>query len=294
MSDPTHPQSPSRIRKPEWLRVGLPGYGAFADVRRKLREHGLVTVCTEASCPNLGECWAHRTLTVMILGDACTRNCRFCDVRHDCTPPPPDADEPRRVAELLSELGVRYAVITSVTRDDLPDGGARHWAEVIRRAAGVCKGVEALVPDFGGDLAAVDTVLEARPDVFAHNIETVRRLSAHIRPLADHDRSLAVLSHAARRGAVVKSSLLLGLGETPDEILATLRELRDAGVARLAMGQYLPPSRSHAPVERFLSPEDFDMLRLAALEMGFSAVLSGPLVRSSYHAHSMDEGSPTR
>ncbi len=287
MSDFRKNEAPPRLRKPPWLRTSLPGYGGFADVRRKLRDHGLVTVCTEASCPNLGECWAHRTLTIMILGDVCTRNCRFCDVRHDAAPFAPDPEEPRKVAAVLSELGVRYAVITSVTRDDLPDGGAAHWAEVIRETKRVCRGVEALVPDFGGNTAAVDAVLAARPDVFAHNIETVRRLSPAIRPLAGYERSLAVLAHAARSGAVVKSSLLLGLGETREEILETLRDLRTAGVARLAMGQYLAPGRGHAPVERFLSPEEFDMLRLVALEMGFSAVLSGPLVRSSYHAHSM-------
>lgn len=290
LRDSTH----THVRKPPWLRVGLPGYGDFANVRRQLRQHGLVTVCTEASCPNLGECWAHRTLTIMILGDTCTRNCRFCDVQHHSCPAPPDADEPRRVASILSKLGVRYAVITSVTRDDLPDGGAAHWAEVIRYTSEVCQGVEALVPDFGGDFTAIDTVLQAHPTVFAHNIETVRRLSPHIRPLADYDRSLAVLSYAAQQKAVVKSSLLLGMGETQDEVFETLRDLRNAGVMRLAMGQYLAPSRHHAPVGRFLLPEEFDMLRIAALEMGFSAVLAGPLVRSSYHAHEMADGNIVR
>jgi len=274
-------------RKPPWLRVPLPGAGAFAEVRTRLREHGLVTVCTEASCPNLAECWAHRTLTLMILGDTCTRDCRFCDVRHADGCAPPDPEEPGKVAGVLAELGVRYAVLTSVTRDDLPDGGAAHWAATIRAVRGVCPQVEALVPDFGGDTAAVDVVLAASPTVFAHNIETVRRLSPQVRPSADPDRSLAVLRHAARTGVPVKSSLLLGLGETRDEVLSILAELRAAGVDRLAMGQYLAPSRAHAEVRRFLSPEEFAMLRQDALEMGFTAVQAGPLVRSSYHAHDM-------
>ncbi len=276
-----------RQRKPPWLRVPLPGAGAFAEVRTRLRERGLVTVCTEASCPNLAECWAHRTLTIMILGDTCTRDCRFCDVGHSDVGAPPDPGEPAKVAAVLSELEVRYAVLTSVTRDDLPDGGAAHWAATIRAVREVCPQVEALVPDFGGDTAAVDVVLAAGPTVFAHNIETVRRLSPEVRPSADTDRSLAVLGHAARSGIPVKSSLLLGLGETRDEILSILAELRRAGVDRLALGQYLAPSRAHAEVRRFLSPEEFAMLRADALEMGFTAVQAGPLVRSSYHAHDM-------
>jgi len=203
----------------------------------------------------------------------------------DCVPP--DPGEPEKVAHVLGELAVRYAVLTSVTRDDLPDGGAAHWAAVISAVRGVCPGVEALVPDFGGDLRSVDVVLAAGPTVFAHNIETVRRLSPEIRALADYDRSLSVLRHAASSGIPVKSSLLLGLGESREEILLTLQDLHGAGVTRLAMGQYLAPSRRHAEVKRFLSPEEFDMLRADALETGFSAVHSGPLVRSSYHAHTM-------
>lgn len=285
-SDRREPPKSDR-RKPSWLRVALPGAGAFAEVRTRLRNHGLVTVCTEASCPNLAECWAHRTLTVMILGDACTRDCRFCDVRHAEVCAPADPEEPEKVARMLAELEVRYAVLTSVTRDDLPDGGAAHWAATIRAVGRVCPRVEALVPDFGGDLAAVDVVLAAAPAVFAHNIETVRRLSPQIRPSADYDRSLAVLAHAARSGIPVKSSVLLGLGETADEVRETLAGLRAAGVTRLALGQYLAPSRAHAEVRRYLSPEEFDMFRADALEMGFLAVQSGPLVRSSYHAHDM-------
>ncbi|PKN26232.1 MAG: lipoyl synthase [Deltaproteobacteria bacterium HGW-Deltaproteobacteria-22] len=283
----------SSLKKPPWLRVPLPGAGAFAEVKTRLRKNGLVTVCTEASCPNLAECWAHGTLTVMILGDVCTRNCRFCDVRHagDAEPGtvcgPPDPDEPEKVARVLGELGVRYAVLTSVTRDDLPDGGAAHWAAVIQAVSAACPAVEALVPDFGGKLDAVDVVLAAAPTVFAHNIETVRSLSPEIRPMADYDRSLVVLAHAAASGIPVKSSLLLGLGETHEEILVTLWDLRAAGVARVTLGQYLAPSRAHVAVKRFLSPGEFDMLRQEALEMGFSAVHSGPLVRSSYHAHTM-------
>jgi lipoic acid synthetase len=274
-------------KKPPWLRVPLPGAGAFAEVRSRLRAHGLVTVCTEASCPNLAECWAHRTLTMMILGENCTRDCRFCDVGHADTCAPPDPEEPGKVATLLAELGVRYAVLTSVTRDDLPDGGAAHWAATLRAVGRVCPQVEALVPDFGGDEAAIDVVLAAAPAVFAHNIETVRRLSPLVRPSADYDRSLAVLAHAARSGIPIKSSVLVGLGETDDELRATFAELRAVGVSRLAVGQYLAPSRAHAEVRRFLSPAEFDMLRADALDMGFSAVQSGPLVRSSYHAHDM-------
>ncbi len=286
---PDSGDTPRRQRKPPWLRVQFPGAGAYADVKKLLRRHGLATVCTEAACPNLGECWACGTLTVMILGEVCTRNCRFCNVRRDSAPLPPDPEEPGNVARVLAELKVKHAVLTSVTRDDLPDHGAAHWAAVIRAVAGVCPGVEVLVPDFGGDPDRIDRVLSAGPTVFSHNIETVRRLSAMIRPMADHDRSLGVLAHAALRGFAVKSGMMLGMGETEPEILEAMDELRMANVSRLTLGQYLAPGRTHLPVKRFLSPEEFDMLRTAALEKGFSAVMAGPLVRSSYHAREMAE-----
>jgi lipoic acid synthetase len=239
----------------------------------------------EASCPNLGQCWGRRSLTLMILGDRCSRDCRFCDVAH---PPAaaPDPGEPERVAEALGSLDLRHTVLTSVTRDDLPDGGAAHWAATVRAVRRRCPGltVEALVPDFRGDLAAVDRVLEAEPDVFAHNLETVRRLTSEVRSHASYERSLAVLAHAGARGAVTKSGLMAGLGERPDELEEALRDLREAGVRLATVGQYLQPSRRHLPVARYVPPQEFDALAELGRELGFAHVTAGPLVRSSYQA----------
>lgn len=290
MSDasPPDPARSPRQRRPDWLRVKVPGGAEYAEVRRTLKRLGLHTVCTEAACPNLGECWSRRSMTLMILGDHCTRQCRFCNVSHEPAGPP-DPEEPARVARALAGLGLRHAVITSVTRDDLPDGGAAHWAATIRAARAACPSmtIEALVPDFLGNLSAVDLLLDARPDVFAHNLETVRRLTPKVRSHASYDRSLAVLRQAGARGALTKSSLMAGLGETREELGEALEDLRGVGVQLVTLGQYLQPSRRHLPVAEYLPPEAFDALREQALGLGFVHVAAGPLVRSSYHA---DEG----
>lgn len=277
-----------RLRRPDWLRVKLPGGGEYAEVRRTLRRLGLRTVCAEAACPNVAECWGRRSMALMILGDRCSRSCRFCAVATRLAAPP-DPGEPARVAEALAKLDLKHAVITSVTRDDLPDGGAAHWAETLRQVREACGRltVEALVPDFQGDLAAVDRVVEASPDVFAHNLETVRRLTPTVRSHASYDRSLSVLAHAATSGAVTKSGLMAGLGETVDELRQALQDIRSTGAVLVTVGQYLQPTRGHLPVVDYLEPEAFESLARFGEELGFAHVAAGPLVRSSYHA---DEG----
>jgi lipoic acid synthetase len=277
-------------RHPPWIRARLPSGQTYFDLRQRVHSLGLHTVCESASCPNVGECWNEKSLTIMILGGLCTRSCKFCDVPTG-KPLPPDPQEPERVATMLAELGLDHAVITCVTRDDLPDGGAAHWAATIRAVQAACPSmvVEALVSDFKGDTRNVDVVLDANPDVFAHNLETVPRLSRQVRVQASVERSLLVLSHASRRGALTKSGLMLGLGESLDEVRATMHDLRGAGVEILTLGQYLRPSRQHLPVERHASPDEFLALKEVALAMGFAHVESGPLVRSSYHAANQRE-----
>jgi lipoic acid synthetase len=268
--------------------VKLPGGAEYAELRRTLRRLGLHTVCAEAACPNVAECWGRRSMTLMILGDCCTRSCRFCNVATRRAAPP-DPEEPARVAEALATLELKHAVITSVTRDDLPDGGAAHWAETLRRVKQACPRltVESLVPDFQGDLAAVDRVVEAGPDVFAHNLETVRRLTPTVRSHASYDRSLAVLAHAAASGTVTKSGLMAGLGETEEELRGALRDIRATGALLVTVGQYLQPTRGHLPVVDYVEPAAFESLARYGEELGFAHVAAGPLVRSSYHA---DEG----
>jgi len=272
-------------RHPPWIRAKLPTGRVYFDLRERVHALGLNTVCESASCPNVGECWSARSLTLMILGGVCTRSCKFCDVPTG-RPAPPDPGEPERVATILAELGLAHAVVTCVTRDDLPDGGAAHWAATIRAIRARCPDLvlEALVSDFKGSLRDADTVLDAGPDVFAHNLETVPRLSRQVRVQASVERSLDVLGHAHARGALTKSGLMLGLGESLDEVRETLRLLRGAGVAILTLGQYLRPSRQHLAVERHVTPDEFTALKQEALAMGFAHVESGPLVRSSYHA----------
>ncbi len=272
-------------RHPPWIKAKMPSGATFFDVREMVHRLGLHTVCESASCPNIGECWNRRALTIMILGDICTRSCQFCDVPTG-RPLPPDPDEPRRVAEMLAACGLNHTVITCVDRDDLADGGAAHWAATLDAVHARCPGltVEVLTGDFRGDLAAVDVVLAARPDVFAHNLETVPRLSRAVRVQARYDRSYAVLAHAKARGAVVKTGLMLGLGETLDEVREVLAEVAGLGVDIVTLGQYLRPSRSHLPVARYLHPDEFAALRAHALSLGVPHVESGPLVRSSYHA----------
>jgi lipoic acid synthetase len=271
--------------KPPWIRMKMPAGDAFFDLKQRVAELGLHTVCESASCPNIGECWNRRSLTIMILGGTCTRSCQFCDVPTG-RPLPPDAGEPERVATMLAELGLRHTVVTCVDRDDLSDGGAAHWAETIRaikrRSPELV--LEVLTGDFKGDTGAVDVVLAAAPDVFAHNLETVPRLSRQVRVQASYARSYAVLGHAKRRGAITKTGLMLGLGEEPDEVREVMRELRDIGVDILTLGQYLRPSPKHLAVARFAHPDEFAALRAEALALGFPHVESGPMVRSSYHA----------
>ena len=271
--------------KPDWIRAKLPNGETFFELKRRVAALGLHTVCESASCPNIGECWNRRSLTIMILGGICTRSCQFCDVPTG-RPAPPDPEEPVRVAAMLAELGLRHTVVTCVDRDDLPDGGAAHWAATIRavKAAAPELTLEVLVGDFKGDTGAVDVVVDAAPDVFAHNLETVPRLSRQVRVQASYARSYAILRHAKARGAITKTGLMLGLGEELDEVRQVMRELRDIGVDILTLGQYLRPSRKHLAVARFVPPDEFAALKAEAIAMGFPHVESGPMVRSSYHA----------
>ena len=285
-----------RQRLPEWLRTANVAGSGTHDVRRMLRRHHLHSVCEEARCPNRGECFSRGTATFLILGDVCSRNCGFCAVQPGA-PPPPDPGEPEAVARMTAELGLRYLVITSVTRDDLPDGGAAHFADTIRavRARTGTVRIEVLVPDFAGDPASLETVLAAGPDVFNHNVETVPRLYPRVRPKADYERSLGVIRRAAgfRPAIPVKSGLMVGLGERRDEVLAVMADLRSAGCRILTVGQYLQPSRQNLPVERYLPPEEFQDLERESLALGFEAVFAGPRVRSSYLAGSVFDGLPS-
>ncbi|MGD9222915.1 MAG: lipoyl synthase [Desulfobacteraceae bacterium] len=277
-------------RDPRWLVAPPTDLKAVGRMAKRLAGLQLATVCQSAHCPNLGECFAKGTATFMIMGTRCTRRCRFCAVGKG-SPAPPDADEPRRIAMAIGRMGVKHAVVTSVTRDDLPDGGAGHFVQTIRQIHRQCPGVsvEVLVPDFGGALSAFDAVCGAGPEIFNHNIETVPRLYAKIRPRADYRRSLGIVSYAASRGAITKSGLMLGLGETQDEIKRVIGDLKKAGCMLLTIGQYLAPSINHAPVARHVPPEEFEMWAKTARDMGFTSVASGPLVRSSYGAGEMKD-----
>jgi lipoyl synthase len=278
-----------RLRKPDWIRVKAAAPGSrFYDVKRILREQRLHTVCEEASCPNIGECFGKGTATFMILGDICTRRCPFCDVGHG-RPLPPDAQEPLHLAQTIAALSLRYVVITSVDRDDLKDGGAQHFVECIRAVREHSPGtsIEVLVPDFRGRLDRALAVLEAAaPDVMNHNVETVPRLYRAARPGGDYRHSLALLKQfRARQPSVpTKSGLMVGLGETDDEILQVMRELRAHDVAMLTIGQYLQPSEHHMPVLRYVAPDTFAMYEREAAKLGFTHAAVGPMVRSSYHA----------
>jgi lipoic acid synthetase len=276
-------------RKPDWLRIRPPGGGEYADLKRQLRERGLHTVCEEARCPNVEECWGGGTATLMLLGDTCTRGCAFCAVKTARRPPPPDADEPRKAAESVRLMGLDYVVLTSVDRDDLPDGGAGHFAACVRavRAASPGTLVEVLVPDFQGDAVALATLLASRPDVVAQNLETVERLTHPVRdPRAGYRQTLDLLARVKRLlpGTLTKSSLMLGLGERDDELRAAMADLRAAGADFLTLGQYLRPTPRHLPVQRYVSPEEFARWATEGEALGFRHVASGPLVRSSYRA----------
>ena len=274
-------------RLPDWFRVRAPGGPNYLDLRARFRSAALHTVCEEAHCPNIGDCWERRTATFMILGDTCTWRCHYCAVKTG-RPDAVDMEEPRRLAATVQQMGLRYCVITSVTREDLPDGGASVFAECIRQIRTLlpdCK-VEVLIPDFKGDDDALATVLDAAPDVLNHNIETVRRVFRTVRPKGGYDRSLRLLRRAGELAGRIptKSGMMVGLGETNEEITETMGELLENGCRLLTVGQYLRPSPVHFPLQRYYRPEEFDAIRDLGLRMGFRHVASGPLVRSSYHA----------
>ena len=276
------------LKKPAWIRVRAGNSQAFYQLKRTLRSHNLHTVCEEASCPNIGECFGKGTATFMILGDLCTRRCPFCDVAHG-RPKPPDAQEPANLAQTIAALGLKYVVITSVDRDDLRDGGAEHFADCVRavREHAPATRIEILTPDFRGRLAkALDALAAGLPDVMNHNLETVPRLYKQARPGADYAYSLKLLQEFKRRfvGIPTKSGLMVGLGETDEEILEVMRDLRAHDVDMLTVGQYLQPSAGHLPVLRYVEPAQFRQFEKAALDMGFLHAACGPLVRSSYHA----------
>ncbi|MBK8463448.1 MAG: lipoyl synthase [Nigerium sp.] len=272
-------------RKPSWIKTKAVMGPEYRDMQSRVREGGLHTVCQEAGCPNIFECWEDREATFLIGGDQCTRRCDFCQIATG-RPSGYDRDEPRRVAESVREMGLRYATVTGVARDDLPDGASWLYAETCRqiKALNPGTGVELLVDDFKGNRAALEAVFEARPEVFAHNVETVPRIFRRIRPAFDYDRSLGVLATARGAGMVTKSNLILGMGETSEEIGRALRDLRDAGTELLTITQYLRPSLKHHPIDRWVTPEEFAQWESEAKALGYAGVLSGPLVRSSYRA----------
>ncbi|MHB1049875.1 MAG: lipoyl synthase [Bacteroidota bacterium] len=278
-------EQPSVVRKPEWLKARVPGGENYSRLRNLIDERKLHTVCEEARCPNMGECWNSGTATFMILGDTCTRSCGFCNVKtgkmHIV-----DEDEPRRVGEAVALMNLRHAVITSVNRDELYDGGAHIFAQTlieIRNRLPLCK-VEVLIPDFMGSEEALNIVLNAQPDVLNHNIETVPRLYRTVRPQAHYHRSLELLERAKAKGFVTKTGIMLGLGETADEVIEVMGDLRAVNCDIFTIGQYLQPTKNHLPVERYVHPDEFKMLKTKGMELGFRHVESGPLVRSSYHA----------
>ncbi|MEM7582747.1 MAG: lipoyl synthase [Acidobacteriota bacterium] len=285
--------STPHTKRPDWLRIRIATPERYRQVQALVSKLRLNTVCQEARCPNIYECWGeHGTATFMILGDICTRRCGFCAVTTG-RPEAIDPEEPEHVAEAVEVMGLQHAVITSVDRDDLPDGGARHWAEVIEAVHRRCPetAVEVLTPDFRKVTDALDIVLASRPEIFSHNMETVPRLYRQARPGSSYQRSLTLLADAAARrdrgeyAGRVKTGIMIGIGETPEEVAPTLRDIRGAGVEVLTIGQYLQPTREHLPVDRFVTPEEFAEHRALALELGFLHCESGPLVRSSYHAH---------
>ncbi len=278
-------QETSRIKKPDWLRVKLPTGAEYVKVRGIVSKHKLHTICESGNCPNMGECWGEGTATFMILGNICTRSCGFCAVATG-KPKPADWDEPKRIAESVKLMGVKHCVITSVDRDDLKDGGSIIWAETIKeiRKVSPTTKFECLIPDFAGKWENLQRIIDANADIVSHNIETVRRLTAQVRIQAKYDRSLEVLKRLGEAGVKTKSGLMLGLGETEEEIFETIDDLSHVKCNVLTMGQYLQPTPKHLPVARFVHPDDFLRYKNYALTKGFRFVESGPLVRSSYHA----------
>jgi len=294
------PQQLATKRKPPWLKAKMPGGPGYQQLRTIMDEHRLHTVCEEAGCPNMGECWARGVATIMILGDTCTRSCGFCNVKTG-RPPVLDKDEPRRVAESLALMGLKHVVITSVNRDELADGGAGVWAETIVRARESCPNmsIEVLIPDLEGNWAALQMVIDAGPHIINHNLETVPRMYPAVRPSAKFDRSLELLRRVKEQGGVAKTGIMVGIGERDEEVLGLIEQVQRAtrvaqsgapGAARhdscdiLTIGQYLQPTRNHLPIDRWVTPEQFSAYRAHGLGAGFKVVESGPLVRSSYHA----------
>lgn len=272
-------------RKPDWLKIKLPKGQLSVDVKNIVRDHGLHTICTSGMCPNQGECWGCGTATFMIGGDTCTRACKFCNVKTG-RPAPLDPQEPENIAQSVKLLKLKHVVITSVDRDDLDDFGAAHWVKVIEsiKRENPTVTMEVLIPDFQGDSKLVQQIIEAKPEVISHNLETVRSLSSQIRSRATYDMSLGVIAQIAASGAVSKSGIMLGLGETPDEIRETMDDLRKIGCQVMTIGQYLQPATTNIPVKEYITPEVFETYKQIGLEKGFTHVESGPLVRSSYHA----------
>ena len=288
---PRHPEKQKNpdsalLRKPEWLRVKAPGSKQYAETRAIVHEHNLVTVCEEAACPNIGECWSERHATFMILGNVCTRSCGFCGVK---TGRPEDVewDEPEKVARSIKIMGVKHAVVTSVDRDDLKDMGSIIWAETVKaiRRMNPETTLETLIPDFQGIERHIDRIIEVAPEVVSHNMETVRRLTREVRIQAKYDRSLGVLKYLKENGMRTKTGLMLGLGETEEEVIQTMKDLRAVNCDIITIGQYLQPTKMHLPVKEFITPEQFKKYETLGLEMGFMYVESGALVRSSYKAH---------
>ena len=273
------------LNKPGWLKIRLHRTPEWAETRQIIEKHHLHTICSSGRCPNQAECWSRRTATFMILGDICTRGCRFCATQTG-RPEAPDPAEPQHIAESVSLMKLRYLVVTSVTRDDLPDGGAAHWAATVKaiREKNPDAVIELLIPDLDARPELIDTVVASKPDIIGHNIETVERLTPVVRSRAKYRTSLETLRYLSSRGVVTKSGLMVGLGEDDAEVLQTLHDLRDAGVRIVTLGQYLRPTLEHYPVAAYITPEKFDWYRLQALEMGFSYCASAPLVRSSYMA----------
>jgi lipoic acid synthetase len=273
------------VRKPEWLQVNLGNNANFSVTGNVVKKHCLHTICESGRCPNLGDCWNRKTATFMIAGDICTRACKFCNTKSG-RPLPLDPDEPQKVAESIRQLGLKHAVLTSVDRDDLPDLGAGHWANTIRKIKEINPPItlEVLIPDFGGRSELLDEIIATRPEIISHNIETVRRLTPAVRSVASYDNSLAVLKYIADAGVATKSGLMLGLGETEEEIYQTMQDLLDAGCRNLSVGQYLQPSRKNLPVVAYVTPEKFAEYKKKAVSLNFHHVECEPLVRSSYRS----------
>lgn len=283
---PVQPTQEHRPRRPDWLKAKIPGGENYAHLKNIINTHRLHTVCEEARCPNMGECWNAGTATFMILGDICTRSCGFCAVKTGRPDGVLDWDEPRRVAQAVKIMGIRHAVITSVNRDERKDGGAPIFAETIREIRRQVPGctVEVLIPDFKGSEEALNIVLDAQPDVLNHNLETVPRLYLTVRPQAKYHQSLEVLERSKKRGFLTKTGLMVGIGERPEEVLEVMKDVRAVHCDILTIGQYLQPTKDHLPIDRYVHPDEFRMYREVGMKMGFKHVESGPLVRSSYHA----------